>query len=154
MPKKVKNLPLWTSHVTITERDAYISNEVQLKIILYFSFTKKTLLSATNILSRSPMGYNTTASLNKLTCTNYVDFGQCQDRFGQFFWSKNDSNYLDVKLKVFRKDDKKEFRLVQNITVGEADFKQFMRLRNQLVNAAENVGREENLTPVLIPTMS
>ena len=31
---------------------------------------------------------------------------------------------------------------------------QFLRLRNQLVNAAGNFGREENLTPVLIPTMS
>ena len=68
------------------------------------------------------MAYNTTASLDKLTCTDYVDFGKCQDRFGLFSWSKNDSNYLDVKLKVFRKDDKKEFRLVQNLTMGEADF--------------------------------
>ena len=100
------------------------------------------------------MAYNTTASLDKLTCTDYVDFGKCQDRFGQFFWSKNDSNNLDVKLKVFRKDDKKEFRLVQNLTMGEADFNKFMRLRNQLVNAAKNFAREENLTPVLIPTMS
>ena len=100
------------------------------------------------------MAYSTTASLDKLTCTDYVDFGKCQDRFGRFSWSKNDSNYLDGKLKVFRKDDKKEFRLVQNLTMGEADFNQFMRLRNQLVNAAENFAREENLTPVLIPTMS
>ena len=100
------------------------------------------------------MAYNTTASLDKLTCTDYVDLGKCQDRFGRFSWSKNDSNYFDVKLKVFRKDDKKEFRLVQNLTMGEADFNQFMRLRNQLVNAAENFAREENLTPVLIPTMS
>ena len=61
---------------------------------------------------------------------------------------------MDKKLKVFRKDDKKEFRLVQNLTMGEADFKQFRRLRNQLVNAAENFAREENFTPVLIPTMS
>ena len=38
--------------------------------------------------------------------------------------------------------------------MGEADFNQFMRLRNQLVNAAENFAREENLTPVLMPTMS
>ena len=83
-----------------------------------------------------------------------MDFGKCQDRFGQFLWSKNDSNYLDVKLKVFRKDDKKEFRLVQSLTMGEADFNQFTRLRNQLVNAAENFAREENLTPVLIPIMS
>ena len=100
------------------------------------------------------MAYNTPASLGKLTCTNYVDFGKCQDRFGHFSSSKNDSNYLDVNLKVFRKDDKKEFRLVKNFTMGEADFKQFMRLRNQLVNAAEKFAPEENLTPVLIPTMS
>ena len=91
--------------------------------------------------------------MDKLTCTDYVDFGKCQDRFGQFSWSKNDSNYLGVKLKVFRKDDKKEFRLVQNLTMGEADFIQVMRFRNQLVNAAENFAREENLTPVLISTM-
>ena len=38
--------------------------------------------------------------------------------------------------------------------MGEADFSQFMRLRNQLVIAAENFGREENLSSVLIPTMS
>ena len=83
-----------------------------------------------------------------------MDFRKRQNRFGRFSWSKNDSNYLDVKLKVFRKDDKKEFRLVQNLTMGEADFNQFMRLRNQLVNAAENFARGENLTPVLIPTVS
>ena len=100
------------------------------------------------------MAYDTTASLDKLTCIEYVDFGKCHDRFGKFSWSKNDSNYLDVKLKVFGKDDKKEFRLVQNLTMGEADFNQFMRLRNQLVNAAENFAREETLTPALIPTLS
>ena len=100
------------------------------------------------------MAYNTTASLDKLTCTDYVDFGNCQDRFGRFSWSKNDSNFLDVKLKVNRKDDRKEFRLVQNLTMGEADFNQFIQLRNQLVNAAKNVANEEKFTPVLIPTMS
>ena len=61
---------------------------------------------------------------------------------------------MDVMFKVFKKDDNKEFRLLQNLTMGEADFNQSMRLRNQLVNAAENFAREENLTPVLIPTMS
>ena len=100
------------------------------------------------------MAYNTIASLEKLTCTKYVDFGKCQDRFGKLSWSKNDSNYLDKKLKVFRKDDKKEFRLVQNLTIGEADFNQFMRLRNQVVSAAGNFAKEEMLTPVLMTTMS
>ena len=85
------------------------------------------------------MAYKTTASLDKLTCTDYVDFGKRQDRFGRFCWSKNDSNYLDVKLKVFDEDDNKEFRLVRNVSLGEADFNQFMRLRNKLVNAKNRV---------------
>ena len=38
--------------------------------------------------------------------------------------------------------------------MGEADFNQFIRLRNQLVIAAEHFAREENLIPVLIPTIS
>ena len=38
--------------------------------------------------------------------------------------------------------------------MGEADFNRFTRLRNQLVNAAENFAREEILSPVLISTMS
>ena len=137
------------------QKQAFISKEVQLQNhSLTFFHKNKSLLSATSILSRSPMTYHTKASLDKLNCTDYVDFGKCQDRFGQFFWSKNDSSYLDVKLKVFRKDDKKKFRLVQNLKVGEADFNQFMRLRKQLVNAAENIARERILTPVLISKMS
>ena len=76
------------------------------------------------------MTYNTTASLDKLTCTDYVEFGKFQDRFGWFFWSKNDSNHLDVNLKVFKKDDNRDFRLVEDHTTGEADLNQFLRLRN------------------------
>ena len=100
------------------------------------------------------MAYNTSASLDKLMFTDYVDVGKCQDRFEQFSWSKNDSSFLDVELKVFKKDDNKEFPLVQKLTMGEAVFERFMRLTKQLVNAAENFAREETLTPVLIPTMS
>ena len=70
------------------------------------------------------------------------------------FRVKNDSNYLDEKLKVFKKDDNKEFRLVQNLTMGEAAFNQFMRLRYQPVPEAENFDGEKNLSPVLIPTKS
>ena len=117
-------------------------------------YKNKSLLSAASILSRSPMAYNTTASLDKLTCNDYVDFGKCQDRFGRFSRSKNDSNYLNIKFTVFKKDDKKEFRLVQNLRMREANFNEFMRLRNQLVNAAENFAEEQNLTPMLILTMS
>ena len=95
------------------------------------------------------MAYNTTESLDKLTCTDYVDFGKSQHRFGRFSWSKNYSNYMDIKLKVFKREDKNaEFRLRQNLSMGEADFNQFFRQRNQLGVAADNFLREENLTPV------
>ena len=139
----------------MSKTHAYISNEMQLQNhSLTFFHRNKSLLSVSSILSGSPKAYNINASLDKLTCTDYVNFGKCQDRFGRFSWSKKHSNYLDVKLKVFKKDDNKEFQLVQNLTMWEADFNLFMRLRNQLVNAAENFAREEILTPVLIPTMS
>ena len=70
------------------------------------------------------------------------------------FWSKNDSNYLDVNLNIFSRDKNRDFCLVQNLKKGESNFNQLMRLRNQLVLAAENFGREENLSIVLTPTRS
>ena len=101
------------------------------------------------------MAYITTETLDKLACTDYVDFGKRQDRFGRFSWSKNDSNYLDIKLKVFKREDKKaDFRLRQNLPMGEADFNQFIRQRNQLVAAADNFLREQNFSPVLQSTLS
>ena len=126
------------------------------QIIVQFSFSKiNSLLSATSILSRSPMTYNTTKTLDKLTCTNYVDFGKSQDRFGRFSWSKNDSNYLDIKLKVFKREDKNaQFWLRENLSMGQADFNQFIRQRNQLVVAADNFLREQNMSPVLQSTLS
>ena len=101
------------------------------------------------------MAYNTTASLDKLTCTDYVDLGKSQDRFGRFSWTKNDSKYLDIKLKVFKREDKNAvFRLRQNLSMGEADFNQFIRQRNQLVVAADHFLRQQNLSPVLQSTLS
>ena len=101
------------------------------------------------------MAYNTTASLDKLTCTDYVDFGKSSDRFGRFSWTKNDSNYLDIKLKVFKREDKNaEFRLRQKLLMGEVDFNQFIRQRDQLVDAADNFLRDQNLFPVLQSTLS
>ena len=101
------------------------------------------------------MAYNTTASLDKLTFTEYVDFGKSSDRVCRFSWTKNDSNYLDIKLKVFTREDKNaEFRMRQNISMGEADFNQFIRQRNQLVVAADNFLREQILSPVLQSILS
>ena len=101
------------------------------------------------------MAYNSTATLDKQTCNDYVDFGKCQERFERFFSSQDDSNYLDIKLKVFKREDKNaEFRLRQNLSMGEADFNQFIRQRNQLILAADNFLREQNLPPVLQSTLS
>ena len=100
------------------------------------------------------MAYNTTASLDKLACTDYVDFGKCQDRCGRISWSKNSFDYLDVKLKVFKRDENKQFRLAQNLTMGEADFNQFIRLRSQLVVAVRDFSKEENLPPVQVKLLA
>ena len=101
------------------------------------------------------MDYNTTATLDRLFCTDYVNFDKCQERFGHFSWTKNDSNYLNIKLKVFTREGKKaEFRLRQNFTLGEADFNQVIWQKNQLVVAADNLLREQSLSPVLQSTLS
>ena len=111
--QKGENLLIWKCHETMTKAHAYISYEVQLQNhSLNFIHKNKSLLSATSIQSCSPMVYNTTASLDKITYTDYLDFGKCQDRFESLSWTKNDSNYLDIKLKVFEREDKiAEFRL-------------------------------------------
>ena len=87
-----------------------------------FSFYCQKLFNFSTIsaLSHPSVAYNTSASLDKLTCTNYVEIGKCQDRFGLFPWFKKDSNYLDVKHKMFKGDNKGDFRLVQKLTIGKA----------------------------------
>ena len=154
--EKGKNLLIWKCHVTMTKKDAFMRDKMQLQThSLTFIHKNKSLLSATSILSRSPMTYNTTENLDKLACTDYVDFGKSQDRFRQVSWTKSDSIYLDIKLKKFKREGKNaEFRLRQNLSMGEADSNQFIRQRNQLVVAAENFLREQSLSPVLQSTLS
>ena len=55
-----------------------------------------------------------------------IDFGKCQAQFGHPSWSKKYSQYLDVNFNVFEKVDIKDFRLVQNFTMGEEDFRRFI----------------------------
>ena len=56
---------------------------------------------------------------------------------------------------MFKREDKNaEIRLRQKLSMGEADFNQFIRQRNQLVVAAYNFLREQNLSPVLQSTLS
>ena len=66
---------------------------------------------------------------------------------------KEDSIYLGVQPKVFKKEYNRHLCLAEKLNRGEADPNQFMPLKNHLVIAAENVGREESLSPVLILTM-
>ena len=83
--QKRKNSPNTEMSGDNDQKHAYISNEMQLQNhSLTFNNKNKKLFSATSTIFRSSMAYNTTALLDKLTCTDYVDFGKCQDRFGRF----------------------------------------------------------------------
>ena len=59
-----------------------------------------------------------------------------------------------VKFNVFKEDDNKDFGLVQNLEMGEADFNEFMQLSNQLISAVEYFAVEKNLSPVVMRLMS
>ena len=84
--QKGKNLFIRKYHVTMPRTKAVTHSS---QIIVQLSFSKiNSLLSATSILSRSPMAYNTTASLDELAFTDYVDFGKSQDRFGRLLDQK------------------------------------------------------------------
>ena len=61
-------------------------------------------------------------------------------------------DYLDVE--VFKRDENKQFQLTQNLTMGEADFNQFIRLRRQLVIAVRDLSKEENLHPVQVKLLA
>ena len=72
---------------------------------LILILTHKSVPWATSVLSEQPkpMAHKTTAPLNKLNCTNSVDFRKRHDRFGPFPGAKVTPNYLDVKIEVFKR---------------------------------------------------
>ena len=55
-----------------------------------------------------------------------------------------------MKFKVFKKDENKQFRLAQNLTMGKTAFNQFIRLTNPLVVAVRDCSEGENLPPVQV----
>ena len=56
---------------------------------------------------------------------------------------------------MFKREDKNaNIQLRQNILMGKADFNKFIRQRSQLVVAADNFLREQNLSPFLQSTLS
>ena len=46
---------------------------------------------------------------------------------------------MDAKIKVFDREDNRGFGIIQNLTLGEADFIQFLRLRSQRVIAPKKL---------------
>ena len=70
------------------------------------------------------------------------------------FLVQNWFHLFGCKIQSFHERWQQGFRLVKKLTMGEAEFNHLMRLRNQLVIAVEKIAKEENLSPLLIPTMS
>ena len=137
------------------QKEAYKSNSFWvLNLSLSIIVKNYSLPPAASVLPLSAMAQNTFAFLHKLICTNFVDFRKSEDKFGRFSLSKKDSNYLNLNQhQVLKRDRNRDFRRVPNLTMGEEDLKRFMRLTNELVFEAENFGRREKLSPVLIPTV-
>ena len=153
MTKKENKFLTWKWQKTMTTIEEY-------KSINFWHHEKSSTLivrnyafpSSTSVLSLSPMTYNTAIFLDKSTCTDYVVFGIRQYWFGQLSWSENDSYILNNEIRVFKIDKNRDFSLVQNLTMEEADINQFMRLRKLLVFAAKNLSRVQILSPLLMST--
>ena len=76
-------------------------------------------------------------TLDKSLCTDFVDFCKFhQRRFGRFF--------VDQKRKELV-HNANEFKRNHCVSLGQYNFKQFLRLRNQLIVEADNFSKEENL---------
>ena len=82
-----------------------------------------------------------------------MDFGKNEDRFGRLSWSQkqkeNNTKYLETQLKLFRKIDLGDFRKHEKLNLGKSDFNQLQRLRNQIIVAAADFEKDENLQPIV-----
>ena len=92
-------------HVTMTRNESCKRNSFQLKNRSLTLFVKNFIhfFSATILLSHSHIASNTTSFLEKLTCTDYVDFGKIQDKSGEFFCLKLTSTAHMLNLKCSRR---------------------------------------------------
>ena len=103
------------------------------------------------------MIFNITSALDKTSWTDYVDLGKNADRYARNSLSqieKDNHKYLDIQLKVFRKDDKWDFYRYQQIKLGVFDFKQLLCLRNPIALAVREFSTDETLKEVATSTLS
>ena len=103
------------------------------------------------------MIFNITSALDRTSCSDYVEFGKNADRFRRISWSqieKGNQKYLDIQLKLFRKDDKGGFRRHQQIKLGVFDFKQPLCLRHPIVLAVREFSTDEMLKEVVTSPLS
>ena len=123
--------------MTLTRiKEVTYSSEIIVQSLNQIVFSGKSNISA------QIMAHNTSPTLDKQTCTDYVDFGH-------FSGTKNNSIYLEIKLELFKRKNKDtEFRLRKNFTMGEADFYQSIRQKNLKAAAADNFLRKQNLSSV------
>ena len=78
--------------------------------------------------------------MDRLTCNDYVNFGNCEDKFGRLPWPKIDCNCLDVVVKDFDYVDTKNDIKSSN---EKEDFNQFSRLPSEAVDTIEHFRREK-----------
>ena len=73
------------------------------------------------------MASNTTASINKLSCTNYVDSGKLNDRFGIFPGLKTTPTSIILEINVVKEIANEDYRLVENTTILQKSTKKYLR---------------------------
>ena len=92
--------------------------------------TNSLVLATIKLELLASLAFNTTAFLEELTCPIILDFIKCSDQFWWFYWSKSDSNFLDVNPNFCMNNDNRVFCWVQKLTTWPADFTSFQATRN------------------------
>ena len=120
MTKKGKNLLLWKCHVTMTKKDAYISNGMQIQNhSLAFIHKNKSLLSPNSIPSRSRMAQHY-CFLGQANFNRLCGLWEVSRQIWRNFLVQKRLPLLGSQLKVFKRaDENAELRLRQNLSMGK-----------------------------------
>ena len=137
--KNGKSLLIWKFRVTkperirkhdviFTEKETHRGNKCNIRSnSLCFVLKITSLLLATSTLSQRPNSkvYKTTASLDKLTCTRFVELAKCQPRFGCFF-VQNTFQQRRCEWQNFEENDNRDSRPFQRLTMRDSVCNQFL----------------------------